>query len=301
MSTIGKDVARGCGRAVIVRLLAIAIGLPLGCTLVFTILWLVNTLYGRVSPGLLIGGGVVLGLLPFGGGAAVLGLVVYRRKQKLDAIFCPLGLQGQTYLSFFRQYHGMVNGRQVAVYLARGPRMEIEVSTALQTRLGVTGPHGDTRFLAGLVNKSPLPVADPSLTVFPHDEAWARALFDDPEAVEIFRRLTTLESIFTRQQVIVRPGTFQLLLSGSTQWLGFDPDPALMQRWVHDLLRLVQIAERLPAPTTKAELSSLEQRAYRVRQANPYLALWFGLGLLGFFAVVAVAAAILVMVLSNLS
>ncbi len=301
MSTTGKDIALGCGRAMIIRVISVVIGLPLGLMLVFLIVWLVQALYGIVPPWLLLGGIAFLGLLLFGGVPVVtLGLSTYLRKQKLDAIFCPLGLEGKTYLSFFRQYHGTLNGRQVDVYMARGPRMEIEVGTSLPTRLGVTGAHGDTRFFAGLADKPILPVGDPALTVFPHDEGWTRTLFDNPHAREIFKRLTALESIFTRQQVLLRPGTFQLLLSGSTQMLSFDPDPALMQGWVNDLLRLAHIAERLPAPTVTAELSSLEQSAYRVRQANPYLTLWIGLGIVGFFVIAAIAVAILVYILSRL-
>lgn len=298
MSTTGKDMALGCGRAMIVRVIAIVIGLPLGCALVLVPLWLVTTF--DLSPWLLVVSAGAFMLLMFGGAAAAFGIVLYRRKQMLDAVFGPLGLEGKAYLSFFRQYHGTINDRQVDVYLARGPRLEIEVGTSLQTRLGVTGAHGDTRFFAGLANKPILPVGDPALTVFPHDEAWTRALFDNPYALEIFKRLTALESTFTRQQVILRPGTFQLLLSGSTQMLGFKLDPAQTQSWVNDLLRLAHIAERLPAPTVTAELSSLEQTAYRVRNANPYLTLWIGLGTAGFFVVVAAAVAILVYILSRL-
>ncbi len=298
MSTVGKDMARGCGRAMIIRVIAIAIGFPLGCALVVTPLWLVTTF--DLPPWLLLVSAGLFLLLMFGGAGAAFGIVLYRRKQMLDAAFCPLGLEGKAYLSFFRQYHGTISDRQVDVYLARGPILQVEVGTSLQTRLGVTGAHGDTRFLAGLTNQSTLPVADPSLTVFPHDEEWTRALFDNPYALEIFKRLTALESTFTRQQVILRPGTFQLLLSGNTQMLGFKLDPAQTQVWVNDLLRLAHIAERQPAPTVTAELSSLEQTAYRVRKANPYLALWIGLGTVGFFVVMAAVIAVLVMILTSL-
>ncbi len=302
MSTIGKDMARGCGRSVVIRLAAVLVVVPLFCVFVIFPLWLINS--SNMNPLWMI---VPLGLfmtLLFGGGAAYMGFVLYRRKQTLDAAFCPLGLEGKAYLSFFRQYHGLVRDRQVDVYLARGPHLEIEIGTSLQTRLGVTGAHGDTRFAAGLMNRQALHFDDPALqnlTVFPHDEAWTRELFDNHHAAEIFRRLTALESTFTRQQVILRPGVFQLLLTGNTQMLGFTLDPELVRQWVNDLLRLAHIAEHISPPQVTAEISSVERAAYRVRNANPYLALWIGLGTLVFFGFVTVIVAILVAVLTGLN
>jgi len=308
MSTMGKDLGRGCGRAALIQLIAVAVGLPLGCILVGVPLWLIATFGGQawviaVSVGLYI-------VLVFGGGLGFMLVVVLRRKARLDAVFEPLGLSGGTYMTFFRQYHGELQsrrgelqGRRVDIYLRRGPFLEIEVDTPLQTRLGVTGPHADTRFLAGLAGREPLRTGDPALdalTVFSHDESWTRRLLEDSRAVELLQRLTRVAGDFTRQQVILRPGTFQLLLSGNRRLLGFELDAELVRAWLDDLLELAALAERLPAPEVTAELNSAEKLSGRLRRGNPYMALWVGLGSLVFFAALTVIVIAVVLVLSNM-
>jgi hypothetical protein len=224
--------------------------------------------------------------------------VVLWRKAGLDGLFVPLGLTGKAYQTQFRQYHGEVQGRQVDVYFHRGPVLEIEVNTTIQTRLGVTDRQSDTRFFASLMGRQPLVFDDPSLdnlTVFAADETWARSLLAFPEAVELLRRLTSLgSSIFTRQQVVLRPGTFALMLSGNRRLFKLDLSPQQVQAWLDDLLNLVQTTERLPTPQVTAELTSAEQSILKLRQRNPYLALWVGLGFALFFliATVVITAAV---------
>ena len=300
MSTIGKDLARGCGRAAIIRVIAVTIGLPLGCILVWVPLWLITTFGGQVWV-IAVSAGLFL-VIVFGGGFGFMLLVVLRRKTKLDDVFEPLGLTGGAYMTFFRQYHGELQSRPVDIYLRRGPFLEIELGTSLQTRLGVTGPHADTRFLAGLAGREPMSFDDPALddlTVFPHDESWTRRLLSDRRAVELLQMLTEVKGDFTRQQVILKPGILQMLLSGNRRLLGFDLDGELVRTWLDDMLELAMLAERMPTPEVTAELNSAEKVAGRLRGGNPYLALWVGLGTLVFFAILAVIITAVILVLSN--
>ena len=282
MSTLGKDIARGYGRAFVIRIIAVIIGLPLGCALVGGTLLVANLLAD--SPWLL---AIVVALFLvvfFGAVAAAVAIPTYLRKRRLDAIFEPLGLTGGAYNSFFRQYHGTSQDRQVDVYLSRGPLLEIEVSTSLQTRMGVTGSmHGDTRFMAGLVGKQALELGPElqDLTVYAPDEPWAQSLLDNEHAAALLQQLIALTGSWTRQQVVLRPGTFKLMLSGSRKVFGFELEPEVVGQQLGDLLRLATIAEHLPAPTVTAELSSAEELAQKMRKANPYLALWIGLGVTG--------------------
>ncbi|MDA3935447.1 MAG: hypothetical protein PF636_01090, partial [Actinomycetota bacterium] len=135
MATIVKDMGRGCGRALVIRVVAVAIGVPLGLCGVVSTLLLVTT-YDFQPWVLLVT--AVLWLAPlFTAGAFLVGSARWRAK-KLDALFVPLGLEGEAYMSLFRQYHGAVHGRRTDVYLWRGPYLQIEIATALQTRLGIT-------------------------------------------------------------------------------------------------------------------------------------------------------------------
>nr|MDA3936724.1 hypothetical protein [Actinomycetota bacterium] len=146
-------------------------------------------------------------------------------------------------------------------------------------------------FFAELAGKTPLALAAPELaasTVFAADEAWTRALLADPTAVSAIRRLTSLGStVFTRQQVILRPGALVLMLSGNRKLFGIDITAEQARLWVDDLMRVLQIAEAMAAPQVTAELSSAEQMAFKLRNRNPYFELWVGLGTFGFFMVAA--------------
>ena len=144
----------------VIRVIATVIGLPLACIVVSIPLVLASVF--EAGPWVLaIAGGLSLTLL-FGGLAVFVFVVIYQRKNKLDGLFVPLGLSGQAYDTLFRQYHGTIQDRQIDVWFYRGPVLEIEVNTSLQTRLGVTGLHADTRFLAGLAGRQPLPLSDPA-------------------------------------------------------------------------------------------------------------------------------------------
>jgi hypothetical protein len=109
------------------------------------------------------------------------------------------------------------------------------------------------------------------LIVFGLDESWVRGLLGHPEAAGLLHRLTALETFFTRQQVVLRPGHFQLLFSGNRSLFGFDLPPERARSWLEDVLRLAEIAESLPAPQVTAEESATERMASSVRNSSPYL------------------------------
>ena len=297
MSTIFKDYSTGCARSLVIRGISVLIVVPLACVFIFVPLWLVASLDMSIWV-LIISSGLFLAIL-FGGGALYVGIVLSRRKRDLDAIFTPLGLTGSPYQMFFRQYHGTMEGRQVDVYFYRGPVLQVDVSTPLQTRLGVTGLQKDTIFLSRLFNRQPLALDDLGLdlTVFASDEGWARSLLANPHVPDLLGRLTALESFFTRQQVILRPGALRLMFSGNVNLLKFEITPPEAQSWVDDAFRLVHIAEHLPAPQVIEEESSAERLARSLRNRNPYLvpaiAVAVLVGILACSAIIAVAVVFL--------
>lgn len=272
MSTLATDYARGCGRSLVIRLVAILIVVPLACVFIFVPLWLVTSLEMPIWI-LVISSFLFLAIL-FGGGGIYVWWTVSQRAHKLDAAFVPLGLEGSAYQMWFRQYHGTAQGRQVDLYFRRGPVLTLEIDTPLQTRMGVTGRQRDTQVLAGMFGQQALAFDDPALgdlTVFGLDEAWVRSFLAQPDAADILQRLTAIEDFFTRQQVILRPGHFQLLFTGNRNMFRFDLPPERTQGWLDDILRLAEIAESLPAPQVTAEESAAEQMAKRVRNTSPYL------------------------------
>ena len=290
MSTLAKDIAMGCGRSIVIRVIAVLIGLPLGLIYIFVPIWF---LYNNDFP---IWGVALTAVLWMGpmliGGLILPTAVVLRRNARLDALFTPLGLTGGAYQTRFRQFHGMVQGRHVDVYFYRGPVLEIEISTTLQTRLGITDRHSDAQFFGSLMGQQALTSYNPTLdnlTVFAADERWAQSLLAIPNAVDLIGQLTTLgSSVFTRQQVILRPGTFELILSGNRRLFRLDLSPQQVRAWLDDLLHLIQTAESVPAPQVTAELTPAEHSLNKLRQRNPLLALYVGLGIAVFFLIAAV-------------
>jgi hypothetical protein len=264
----------GCGRSVFIQLIAVLIVVPLFCVLILVPLYLVNQ--GNTSIWVLIIPAGLFLLILWGGGAGAIFFVIHRRTRHLDALFTPLGLAGKLYQMFFRQYHGTVKGREVGAYFYRGPSVELDVSTSLQTRLGVSERHGDTMALARLFGRESLSLTDPALSdlaIFGHDEAWTRNLLAQPEVPDLLRRLITFEGPFTRRHVLLRPGWLRLHLYGSRNLLdfSFDITPEQAQQWLHDLSTLARIVEGLPAPQVTAEESSAERLAQSIRNRNPYL------------------------------
>jgi hypothetical protein len=274
MSTMLSEAGRGCGRSLVIQVIAVVIVVPLACLLIFLPLSFVSR--SNLSIWYLIIPASLFLLILFGGGAGAMAFVFTRRARHLDTVFTPLGLTGQLYQMFFRQYHGSVEGREVGVYLYRGPSLELDISTSLQTRLGVTQQQRDTLFLARLFNREPLSLTDPALdglTVFALDEDWTRKLLARPGVPELLQRLAAFESSFTRRHVLLRPGWIRLHLFGSRNLLDFkfDITPEQGRQWLDDLATLARIAESLPAPQITDEESSAERLASSLRNRSPYL------------------------------
>ena len=301
MSTLGKDIARGLGRAFVIRMIAAAIGLPLGCLLVGAILLVVNTFYDRPWIIVVITGGLLT--LVFGGSFLFVLVSVLRRKAQLDAIFVPHGLAGDAYQTFFRQYHGELAGHEVSVFFFRGPFLEIVIPTQLRTRLGVTSNvHSDTRTFAGIAGQTPLVLDDPSLAglqIFAADGAWARSVLARAGVAEALGRLVALRGSFTRQQVLLSPGQLKLICSGSRRLFGIDLTTEQVEAWLTDLITVLRAVEGAEGPVETLEPTSLERLARESRGRSKYLALWVGLGTLAFFAVLAVVIFAVVFALSG--
>ena len=84
----------------------------------------------------------------------------------------------------------------------------------------------------------------------------------------MLRRLTSPESFFVYQHVILRPGKMKLYSAGSQNLFRFKLEPEEVQRWIADLLQLMQIAENISPPTVLAEETSIEQFATSLRKSN---------------------------------
>jgi len=278
MLRFGEAFARDYVRSCLISLLAIVIVVPLFLVCICAPLGLVNQPGVDSNTGLLVLtiSAVLFFLILVGGGWGLFIWTIWRRARQLDAVFGPLGLRGSMHMLTGRQYHGVVDGRQVNVRLYRGPTVNLRISTPLQTRLNVAEKAAVVWPLARAFSYEPLALDDPDLqglSITALDEDWARRLLADPVAPALLQRLVVGEGKALVQQVALQPGTLSLHRYRSRGLFGYGITPDLARQWLDDLLTLLRIAEGLPAPQKTAELTSLERMAQPGRSTGPIVAI----------------------------
>ena len=282
MSGVLGESRRGCGRLLTIRMIAIAIAVPLVCVCIVIPLWMV----GRMEMNIwwLIVPAVLFLLVLIGGGIGALVLVIFRRTQGLNQAVFPLGLHGDNYQLFYRQYHGGYKGREASIYFYRGPTIEIDILTSLNTRMGISREEASTLMLADLIDEEPIPIRDPQLNdlfVFALDKGWGQQLLTSPHVPSLLRQLIHTDDAFPSHQILLMPGLLRLRLFGSRNLLdlNFDTSSEQLGAWLEALVALVDIAESLPAPHFTNTESSAERAARSLRESNPNYTLLFTLGM----------------------
>lgn len=264
---LGRAWLRDSRQSCLLSLVFTAVALPLAFCLMVLPGWVTTSglpmsdltvLLVVVTPALL------LLLLVGGGGFGVVAYSLRSRARWLDDVLAPLDLEGSAYTLGGRQYRGVYRGRSLAVLYYRGPTFSLRVGTAVATRVAVAASSDVIPGLSKLFGGVPMPLEEPSLeglTVFAHDETWGRHFVSDSQVTPILRRLVEEPSGFLFQQVHLAPDVIYLHFyrqgeSGSIQ-LG----PEKVQAWADDLVRLAEMAEKLPAPEERLEMSRLERYA----------------------------------------
>ncbi len=159
--------------------------------------------------------------------------------QPVDQALAPLGLKGQSYMIFGRQYHGLVQGRPVDITFVRGrwgwTAISIYVKANLNTRLAI----GKKRPLLDCRDCARLILSDPDLNqleIFAQDEGWAYNLLADSKVKAVVSRLMTGQK---------SPGHIEIYLQPDRVWL-YAHSPKIaeapLKQWVEDLLALAEAA-----------------------------------------------------------
>ena len=296
--SVVKSAGRGLLGSFLIYLIAVLVVGCLGCLLIFIPMQLYAS--GDYPAWAMIVPAALFVLVLFGGGGVMIFGTLAARKRRLNAAFGPFGLTGSSYNLMFRQYHGLVRGRQVDVYFYRGPVLDIDIGTRLQTRLGAASAASDTGFFARLFNRPPMNL-HPNLSdllVFPHEEEWAREALADAQIVALLRALVNPAGDFTRQNVLLRPGSLRLQLSGTHKALIFNPSilPEDARRWLETLFDLLERLEALPAPRITVQPSQSELDAAQIRKTN-WTAIGLIFGLLTLFCVVGGGIALTLIIL----
>jgi hypothetical protein len=219
----------------------------------------------------LVGGGI-LSLFVLLGIPVLLTLVVIRqRATSLDAVFTPLGLRGGNYLIYGRHYQGQVAGREMDVYLYRGPTIELRVQTRVFTRLQIFHRDSIPAGVARMWNKRPL-ASPPGLeeyVIYPLDESWAGGWLGAEQVAEAIRTLMTVGAEWAVFRTVeLQPGEVVLHLYRSRGVFGVSLPPQVAFAWLTSLQTLAAAAEAQPAPSITAEPPRVALRQSRERVNN---------------------------------
>ena len=276
----GKDSIRG----LIIFIVAVLIALPLGFLFLLIPYWEMH----RAEIGdWVIYAAAALWMLFFLGSLLAIILVVTRRRRKvLDAVFTPLGLAGKPYLINWYQYHGIINGREVAVRFYKGPTLDILVQTTLKTRAGITERTQPGQYLAHLSQKQPIQTgiaALDGLAIYALDEQWIKTILNSEEMQTLVLRLMQAGSSWAlMRQLILRPGELRLTLYRNKNLFDYTFTAQDVRAWMDDLFTLLHLAESCPAPVITAEETWAERNARSGKTTRIIM-----LATLGFFILLA--------------
>ena len=138
MQKLFKTMLQDHLRAIIISLISAVIAIPLICACIFIPIAIANQANDETTALLIMVIPACLFLLiMIGGSFGAVFFVFSRRARQYDGIFAPLGLEGKMYMLSGRRYQGAVQGRQMDVKVYRGPALDIQISTSLQTKLSV--------------------------------------------------------------------------------------------------------------------------------------------------------------------
>ena len=280
MGEIASIYAARIKRRLLIGCISVLIGVPImGCcvlllpTVVFPALDGIAAGGGAINSGMVILAAGILALLALIGIPLVLlvGLTV-RRTRDLNAVFNPMGLTGKPFMVYGRHYQGQIGGREVDVYIYRGPTVEIRLKTAVRTRLQVIPKGSISTVVAGMLARDPLATDSPSLdafSIYPLDPAWTLELLAVPRVVEAIRGLMTLGASWAiLRQVEIQPGEVLFYLNRSHKIIGNSIDLSAAQGWLEALESLAEVVESQPLPTILAEPVEGSSRASRQRKSN---------------------------------
>ena len=242
MSKLLGEIGRGYARGGVIMLGSTIIMFSLVCVLICLPLWMVEQM--DAPQWILFLSGAILLLILFGSIPIVLFASYQARKKRLDNVFLPVGVTGSRYQFLFRQYHGIVNGKELSIRFYRGPVLEIEVETTFPANLVATQtrPSG----LANFLGQTPLKMDDPAfekLKIYSQDEDYARRLVQHSNVANQLLELTTPKENFVYRQVIFRSGKLILSSAFSSRLFGFDLDPDAARDWVAQVVALTSAVE----------------------------------------------------------
>jgi hypothetical protein len=264
-------------RRLLVGCISTLVSIPVMCVCLFVLFSIVLPAMdalarsgdGNTAAFVLVGGGLVVFFVMLVIPVGILLVTLIQRARALDAIFTTsLGLTGSQYLLSGRHYQGQLGGREVDVYIYRGPTIELRLKTGVLTRAQFFHSDSIPVGVAGALNKpplEPLPGLD-GYAVYSLDESWTRSWLADERALEAVRTLMSLGAEWAVfRSLELQPGEVVFHLYRSRNLFVSSIPLGAAREWLAALERLAQSAEVQPAPTITAEPFRAASRESRER------------------------------------
>ena len=308
MNQVGNVLVQSTKRRLYVGCLTALIGIPTivcGFAFLFAVVFpgmeeIVKNGNDEIIPFILLAIAVGLIFTLLGIPVLVYILQIRSRAKYLDAIFKPLGLNGELYLIVGRHYWGEINGREVDVYIYRGPSMEIHISSQTNTRVLVMPNKTIPVKVSGIFNKQPMQIENPGYTkysLYPDDENWAKYLVQQSDTLSIFQSLIYGHAdweIFRHLEI--QADRIMLYLHRSKKLFTNLNDFSAAAAWLESLQTLAALVEKLPAPahTNQPVLSYSRAKRRNTNKFQLYIVLFIivcipviciGVGVLTYFLV----------------
>ena len=171
------------------------------------------------------------------------------RKQaaNLDQVMQPFQFSASNSQVFGRQYHGLIHGRLVDNYITRGPKVDIRVSTTLQTRFRIAKK--STELIQSKQEIQNTIGKNQELSFSSADPAWLQQKINDSAAAELVSSLMNHGAgwaIF--REIILQPGDITLFLYRSRNTFSSDLLTGEFETWLDHLQQLAEKLEQLPQP-----------------------------------------------------
>lgn len=231
---------------------------------------------------------------------AIAVMTILRRARAMDAIFNPLGFTGKAYMLYGRHYQGNHQGRNVDIYIYRGPTVEVRLQSSAQTRVLINPKESIATSAAETFGKHPLTTADPGLesfAIYPEEETWTLNFLNNPGVVESIQTLMRAGAEWAViRRLEIQPSEVMLYLHRSHKIASSLMDPSVLPSWLDSLANLSQAAENQPAPQNvlQPRVDGTRQSRQRMSKALPYVIAFLVIGMPLFFIGIGLVAYLLV-------
>ena len=283
MNQVGNVVLQNTKRRLLTGCLSALVGVPLMVcclVLIFTVVLpqldkFVTSEQTDLLPIVLLGIGALIIFVLIVGPVILFIIIIRNRANLLDAVFQPLGLQGSMYMLVGRHYWGTFSGRDLDIYIYRGPTMEIHLSSQSHTRVQILPNTSLPVTISAILNKDPIQLPNRQLencAIYTEDEIWARKLFSNEQVNSALLSLLFGHAdwaIF--RHVEIHPDRILLYLHRSKQLFTNRDQFSAAEVWINSMVTMATVIEEMEEPSVTLQPFSTMSREHKQKLSKTQL------------------------------